>query len=197
MAVSSGPSTPPCPRTTWHEAQPLRLIERGATLRVAGNRTRRRARKRLHVGGGLTRAALGQSHRRHFRARDAVLDDVGDRLQIGRMTQFAAQVRSGPALAVGAVAPGALRIEDLLAGVRYRSVAPARDGFARSQPCSARSHTATDRIACADYTERSSATTWGSSAAATVRNRGPADRARCARRSAVTGGAAARRARRR
>ena len=30
--------------------------------------------------------------------------------------QFAAQVRSGPALAVGAVAPGALRIEDLFAG---------------------------------------------------------------------------------
>ena len=48
-------------------------------------------------------AALGQgrSERRHLGSRNAVHHDVGDRLLVGRVTQFAAQVRAGAAFAVG------------------------------------------------------------------------------------------------
>src|SRR5207237_95469 len=97
---------------------PVLVVERRPVLDVAARGPRRRARQRLHVRGGLPDAAFGEraAERRHVGARNPRRDDVDDRCERRRVPKASVQVRSGAAVAFGAVAPRALRVEALPSG---------------------------------------------------------------------------------
>ena len=104
--------------TVWETDSTISLRSRWGSSTAGARRLRRGTRKRLHISCGLTPAALGQrrTERRHLGRWDAVRHDVDERRVVGCVTQPTPQIWSGPAFAVGAVAPRALRVEDLLAG---------------------------------------------------------------------------------
>ena len=166
MAVSSGPSTPPRPPTMWHDAQPLRLVQRRAALRRCPAADARGSRPSERTYAAVCHAmVLGQraGERRHFRPRNAVRTMLTSVSIGGRVTQrCAVEIRSGSASAAGAMAPGALRVEDLLAGgdVARRG----RGERSRAAPPRSPARTGTPRgtsrrtvESCADYRVRTAA----------------------------------------